>query len=106
MAVFLISNFRLPVFEPPVRDQINMAIRNFYGFAEKFAHEHNDATFDVRLALALARSFYTSTRFQLNSEFVKEMVMRANFLLEKVIVFNEGQQNWQAFVFPEEVLYL
>ena len=106
VAVFLISNFRLPVFEPPVRDQINMAIRNFYGFAEKFAHEHNDATFDVRLALALARSFYTSTRFQLNSEFVKEMVMRANFLLEKVIVFNEGQQNWQAFVFPEEVLYL
>jgi phosphate uptake regulator len=106
VAVFLISNFRLPVFEPPVRDQINMAIRNFYGFAKKFAHEHNDATFDVRLAIALARSFYTSTRFQLNSEFVKEMVMRANFLLEKVIVFNEGQQSWQAFVFPEEVLYL
>lgn len=106
VAVFLISNFRLPVFEPPVRDQINMAIGNFYGFANKFAHEHNDATFDVRLALALARSFYTSTRFQLNSEFVKEMVMRANFLLEKVIVFDEGQENWQRFIFPEEVLYL
>nr|WP_320191464.1 PhoU domain-containing protein [uncultured Desulfobacter sp.] len=106
VAVYLISNFRLPVFEPPVRDQINMAIRNFYGFAKKFAQEHHDNTFDVRLAIALARSFYTSTRFQLNSEFVKEMVMRANFLLEKVIVFHEGQESWQAFLFPEEVLYL
>jgi hypothetical protein len=34
------------------------------------------------------------------------MVMRANFLLEKVIVFNEGQENWQQFSFPEEILYL
>ncbi|WP_020587850.1 PhoU domain-containing protein [Desulfobacter curvatus] len=106
VAVYLISNFRLPVFESPVRDQINMAIRDFYGFAKTFAHEHHDTTFDVRLAIALARSFYTSTRFQLNSEFVKDMVMRANFLLEKVIVFNEGQESWQAFLFPEEVLYL
>lgn len=106
VAVYLISNFRLPVFESPGRDQINMAIRDFYGFAKKFAHEHNDHTFNVRLAIALARSFYTSTRFQLNSGFVKEMVMRANFLLEKVIVFNEGPQNRQSFLFPEEVLYL
>ncbi|WP_028580916.1 PhoU domain-containing protein [Desulfogranum japonicum] len=106
VSVYLISNFRLPVFESPIREQINLLIRDFYGFARGFAREQNDVTFDVRLTLALARSFYTSTRFQLNTDFVKEMVLRANFLLEKVITFDEEQQNWQEFSFPEEVLYL
>ena len=106
VSVYLISNFRLPVFESPVREQIDLVIRDFYGFARGFAREHGDTTFDVRLTLALARSFYTSTRFQLNSGFVKDMVMRANFLLEKVITFDEEHKNWQEFTFPEEVLYL
>ncbi|MBM9615086.1 phosphotransferase [Desulfobulbus rhabdoformis] len=106
VSVFLVSNFRLPVFGESLRQQINLTIAEMYGFARNFAKEQNDTTFDVRLTLALARSLYTSTRFQLNTDFVKEMVLRANFLLEKVIHFNEDKQNWQDFQFPEEVLYL
>ena len=81
-------------------------ISQFYSFVQEYAKEQNDNTFDVRLTLAVARSFYTSTRFQLNSDFVKEMVLRANFLLEKVISFHQDGGNWSEFTFPEAVLYL
>nr|WP_320010738.1 PhoU domain-containing protein [uncultured Desulfobulbus sp.] len=106
VSVFLVSNFRLPVFAESLREQINLTIGEMYQFAHTFAREQNDTTFAVRLTLALARSLYTSTRFQLNTDFVKEMVLRANFLLEKVIHFDEDKRNWQEFEFPEEVLYL
>ncbi|MBF0551315.1 MAG: hypothetical protein HQK60_12355, partial [Deltaproteobacteria bacterium] len=55
--------------------------------------------------LALARSFYTSTRFELNKEFAREMYLRAHFLMEKVAGYGAAGGSWPDFVFPLSVLY-
>ncbi len=68
-----------------------------------FAEENEDATFEARLTLALARSFYTSCRFELNYNFAREMYMRAVFLLEKITA-HKGQP-WEEFRLPEDILF-
>jgi len=103
VSVFLISNYRMPVFEPHLRDRIDWAIAEFYQFAAQFAAQNADATFPARLALALARSFYTSTRFELNYAFSREMFLRAHYLLERVAA-HQGQP-WDAFRLPEHILF-
>ena len=103
ISVFLISNFRLPVFDAALRARLDRTIRTFLGFAREFAGEQNDATFEARLALALARSLYTSTRFELHPAFAKEMFLRSHFLLEQVA--RHRGKPWEAFRLPETVLY-
>ncbi|WP_320172358.1 PhoU domain-containing protein [Maridesulfovibrio sp.] len=102
VSVFLVSGFRMPVFERPIRNKINAVISRFYNFADEFAHENDDAAWQARLALALARSFYTSTRFEFNYAFAKEMFNRSMFLLEKVYRFSGS---WENFILPEDILY-
>jgi aminoglycoside phosphotransferase (APT) family kinase protein len=102
-SVFLISNFRMPVFEEKLRDRLNGVIETFFTFLKHFAEEHGDDTFDARMALGLARSFYTSTRFEMNFEFAKEMYLRAVFLLEKLL--GHRDRPWQEFKLPSHVLY-
>jgi hypothetical protein len=106
VSVFLISAFRLPVFDSPAREEIDWITKEFFSFVKAFADQENDTTFDARLTLGLARSFFTSTRFQLNSDFVKEMVLRANFLMEKLIAFHQDDGDWQKFNLPEAVIHL
>jgi phosphate uptake regulator len=101
-SVFLVSLFRLPIFEPQLRDRLNQATEQFYNFTRQFALDQNDATFEPRLALALARSFYTSTRFELNQIFAKQMYMSAYYLMEKLLSHNN---NWKTFSLPEEILF-
>ncbi len=84
-SVFLVSNFRMPVFEPSLRQRLNRVIRWFFEFSAGFARDHGDACFELRMALALARSFYTSTRFELNQDFAHDMFTRAHYLMEKVL---------------------
>jgi phosphate uptake regulator len=102
-SVFLISNFRMPLFDRDHRDRINAVIKQFYGFIREFAQRHGDRTVQARLAFALARSFYTSTRFELNHKFAKEMYNRSMFLLEKIHQYRGGA--WEQFSLPEDVLY-
>ncbi len=102
-SVFLVSNFRIPIFDTEHRGRINSVIRQFYGFAKGFAEKHKDTTFEARMTFALARSFYTSTRFELNFKFAKEMYNRSMFLLEKIQHYKGG--NWENFSLPEDVLY-
>lgn len=102
VSVFLVSGFRMPVFEKAIRDKINNTIARFYSFAGEFANEMDDKTWKARLALALARSFYTSTRFELNYGFAKEMVNRSIFIMEMI---NRYSGRWEDFVFPEDILY-
>ena len=101
-SVFLVSLFRLPIFEPQLRDRLNHATEQFYTFTRQFALDQNDTTFETRLALALARSFYTSTRFELNQTFAKRMFMSAYYLMEKLLSHNN---NWETFRLPEEILF-
>ncbi len=101
ISVFLISNFRLPVFEKKIREKINHVILDIYHFAKDFAHQNDDKTFMVRLTLGLIRSFMSSTRFELNKDFAKTMQLRAIYLLEKLVDYNKS---WSDFKLTEEVL--
>jgi aminoglycoside phosphotransferase len=102
VSVFLVSNFRMPVFEPSLRKRLNQVIRRFFAFSAGFAGDHADAGFELRLALALARSFYTSTRFELNQAFAHDMFTRAHYLMEKVLDHHGAES---AFRLEPEVLF-
>jgi phosphate uptake regulator/aminoglycoside phosphotransferase len=101
-SVFLVSNFRMPVFESGLRQRLNWIIDQFYEFFAAFARDHGDAAFELRLALAMARSFYTSTRFELNHVFAREMFTRSHYLMEKILATRDTRAS---FHFPRHVLY-
>lgn len=103
VAVFLVSNFRVPLFGRAERDRLNTVIRLFHSFAMAFAAEQGDATFQARLAMGLARSLLTSTRFELNARFAKEMFMRSHFLMEKLLAHDGAP--WESFQLPTRALY-
>ena len=59
-------------------------------------------TFEARLSLALARCFLTSTRFELNRGFARDMSSNAGQLMARII---DHQGNpWETFEFPREIL--
>ncbi|MBU1042637.1 MAG: phosphotransferase [Proteobacteria bacterium] len=103
VSVFLISNYRMPVFEPHLRERIDWVIAEFLQFATQFAARSGDKTFEARLALALARSLYTSSRFELNYAFSREMYLRSHYLLEQVAA-HQGLP-WQDFRLPWQILF-
>jgi len=102
VSVFLVSNFRLPVFVPRVRNTIERVSRAFLEFGRGFAARQSDATFEARLAAALARSFATSTRFELNRRFALSMQQRAGLLLDRLLA-HRGRP-WSEFRLNESVL--
>jgi phosphate uptake regulator len=85
ISVFMVSNYRLQIFDAPLRKRILMVSRDFYHFAAAFAGKSGDKTFELRLALGLARSFATSTRFILDKSLARAMFLRARYLLERVL---------------------
>lgn len=105
ISVGLVSNFRMPVFDPNLRERLNFVTKLLYNFASGFAKLSDDSTFEARLSMALARSFITSTRFEFNPRFSREMFMRSIFLMEKLISFHERGGEWSDFRLPEAVLY-
>lgn len=102
ISVFLVSNFRLPAFDRSSRQRISEAIRSFYAFAKSFAKAHGDDSFDIRLGLGVARSFYTSTRFELNRSFAHAMYNRCLFLMERLT--EKSPEELTQFSFPLEIL--
>ncbi|MDP3431243.1 MAG: PhoU family transcriptional regulator, partial [Desulfomicrobium sp.] len=101
VSVFLVSNFRLPVLEEEARERITRTIRSFYAFAKAFAVENRDENFDIRLGLGVARSLYTSTRFELNRSFAQSMYNRSLFLMERLA--EQSPQDLTNFSFPLEI---
>jgi len=101
VSVFLISNFRLPLFDKVIRKRINNVIDEFYDFVVSFAKDNSDDTFTVRLALGLIRSFITSTRFSMKKDFAQDMFFRGVYLLEKVI---EHEGPWKDFRINKDIL--
>jgi phosphate uptake regulator len=86
VSVFMVSNYRLQVLDKQLRKRILGLIRDFYRIARAFARKTGDVSFEVRLALGLARSFVTSTRFILDKSLARAMFLRARYLLERVLV--------------------
>jgi phosphate uptake regulator len=83
VSVFLVSHFRLQYLETPVRRRINSTIQRFHDFAREHAVRIGDSTFDQRLALGIARSLATSTRFVLDRELARSMFLRSRYVLER-----------------------
>lgn len=102
VSVFILSNFRLPMFDPAVRERLNWASCQMLRFARAYARRNNDATFDARLAMGLARNFITSTRFELNRKFARVMFQRGVYLLERLVA-HRGRP-WTDFVLNEAVV--
>jgi tRNA A-37 threonylcarbamoyl transferase component Bud32 len=104
VSVFLISNFRLPVLDSLLRTRLDKVMREFLAFSREFAVEAGDTTFEVRLALGMIRSFITSSRFEFNLHFAREMFQRGVYLMRKLMDHKKGGKPWQGFVLPENVL--
>ena len=85
VSVFMISNYRLQIMSSPVRARIIKVIRDFYKISARYAKRNNDETFELRLALGLARSLVTSTRFILDKSLAADMYLHARYLLEQVV---------------------
>ncbi|SLM32854.1 conserved hypothetical protein [Desulfamplus magnetovallimortis] len=100
-SVFLVSNFRMPVFEAEFRERLSRTTLYFLNVFRTFAKDNNDTTFEARMALALARSFFTSTRFELQYEFAGQMCQRAHMLMEKVL---NHKDKWENFTLPDSIL--
>jgi phosphate uptake regulator/aminoglycoside phosphotransferase (APT) family kinase protein len=84
ISVFLVSHFRLQVFEAPIRRRIRDIVSRVHAFASDYAARNGDPGFDARLALGLARSFATSARFVVDEEFAKSLFFRGRYLLERL----------------------
>jgi phosphate uptake regulator len=102
-SVFLISNFRLPVFDSELRERLNTVSLYFYEWFSDFARNNHDHTFEIRMALALARSLFTSTRFELNFGFAREMYLRSHYLLEKIAA--HAGRPWDEFRLPDHIFF-
>lgn len=85
ISVFMVSNYRLQVLDRPLRRRIMEVAQEFHRFASAYANKRGDETFELRLALGLARSFATSTRFILDKSLARTMFLRARYLIEQVI---------------------
>jgi hypothetical protein len=82
ISTFMISNYRLQVLDAPRRKRIMHVARAMYAMARRYAVKYDDESFDLRLALGLARSFASSTRFILDKSLAQAMFLRARYLLE------------------------
>jgi aminoglycoside phosphotransferase (APT) family kinase protein len=91
VSVFMVSSYRLQVLDALTRARILQVAEGIYDCARGFAQDSGDTTFDMRLALGLARSFASSTRFILDKSLAQGMFLRARLLLEKVLA-TPGQQ--------------
>ncbi len=101
-AVFLASNFRLPVFEPRLRQRLETVMSRFLEFARAFAAQQGDAAFEARLCFGLARALATSARFETNRGFAQELFLRGVYLLERVA--GHAGRPWETLAFPDAVL--
>lgn len=104
VSVFLVSNFRLPVFERNIRERLDSTIETFLLFTKKFAELTGDTTFQARLALGLARSLFSSARFEMNRGFARSMFLRSVYLLEK-LAEHRGRPWGEFSVSTEALIY-
>lgn len=88
ISVFMVSNYRLQTLDRPFRQRVLHVNMVMYQFVAEFARRNNDHTFELRLALGLARSLATSTRFTLDKTLAKAMFYRSQLLIQQVLKVN------------------
>ena len=92
VSVFMVSNYRLQVLDVDTRARIARVAGDMHDMAAKFARRQKDPCFEYRLALGLARSFASSTRFVLDRDHARRMMLRARYLLETALAVPEGKE--------------
>ncbi len=102
ISVLLASCFRLPRGGAEQNRRTNRMIAEILELSREFAANRQDNHFEVRLALGLVRSLFTSTRFELNKNFAQQMYLRSLYLMERLLSW-PGQE-LESFVLPDHVL--
>ncbi|WP_300439031.1 aminoglycoside phosphotransferase family protein [uncultured Mameliella sp.] len=92
VSVFMVSNYRLQVLDAGTRARISAVATEMHAMAAKFARRQKDPTFEYRLALGLARSFASSTRFVVDEKHARRMLLRARYILETALAVPEGKE--------------
>ncbi len=100
ISVFMVSHFRLPIPDRRRRGRALALALQFYQFAQHYAQKHEDRHFEDRMALALARSFISSTRFTLDKRLARDMFLRGRYLIERSLDRPVGE-----FRLPVEELF-
>ncbi|WP_193141389.1 phosphotransferase [Meridianimarinicoccus sp. MJW13] len=92
VSVFMVSNYRLQIQDAQLRNRVADVAGDVHAMATKFARAQGDKTFEYRLALGLARSFATSTRFVFDKAHARRMFLRARYLLELALACPDGKE--------------
>jgi len=103
ISVLMVSIYRLPLMDSTARAQMTYLISQIYRFSRRFARASKDDNFDLRLAIALARSFATSTRFIYDSGFARRLALRARYLLETISLTDPNKH--QKYRLPLEDIF-
>jgi hypothetical protein len=85
-----------------VRKRLNGVISVSWRSSRNFHGNQKIRFFEARMALALVRSFYTSTRFELNPDFSRRMFLSAHFLMESLV---SHQKSWEEFKIPRRTSF-
>jgi hypothetical protein len=105
VSVFMVSCYRLQVFDPQIRLRIHALCQDFYRFVRAYARKQKDESFETRLTLGLIRSFATSTRFILDKSLSWAMFNRAVFLTERLLEA-QAQAQKKKFKTPIEEVFV
>lgn len=103
LSVLMVSFYRVRSYDPKVRAHIAQSMQAIYKFGSDYASTTQDADYPIRMALGLARSFITSTRFVLDPEHAKAMHHKGRYLIEQVIQLNPEDR--ADFQIPGEIYY-
>ena len=103
VSVFMVSCYRLRVFDPVIRRRIQSLCGDFYRFVRAYARRQGDSGFEKRLALGLIRSFASSTRFILDRSLSWAMFNRAVYLMDRLL---EAEQSKRPFKIPIEEVFV
>lgn len=85
VSVFMVSCCRLPIRDPAISERTQSVIMTMDQAARRFARRQQDEHYELRLALGLARSLTTSTRFMADRSQARRFIERARWLLERVL---------------------
>lgn len=103
LSVLMVSFYRLKQYDPKIRQSIRLTMEAIYDFGLDYAASINDKDYAQRMALGLARSFITSTRFVLDHEHAKTMLFKGRYLLEQLIQ-RSNNNNKEPYQLPKELL--
>jgi len=102
VAVFLVSHLRLSTPTRGLRRRLSRASQGLFQACRELSRELGDPTFEARLALGLARSCATSSRFLLAPGLARTLFHRARYLLERLA----ERDDYRSFTLPPEVLHV